>query len=154
MKGADLPGVTATVSPAARNGAHRATKRHDAASRRSYRSGARADERPAPAPLAGPLASQEALPIEAPMWPHNPAVWFQPELAPSVPLWSGLAIERCHRIPAPDFLHSTAAPFNRPDTTDNSREALRPGASPKAPESGAAPLGWDPRTVCRKEDRD
>ena len=150
MKGADFPGLTATVPPA-RNGTHRTTKKNGAAPKRSLGSGARADARPAPQPIAATFAAIEAEPIDAPMWPLHSALWFQPELAPSVPVWTGLAIERHNRIPSPDFLHSNTAPPNRPDTLDSSRDALTPDARRELPQSGLAPLGWDPRAVCRKE---
>jgi hypothetical protein len=75
---------------------------------------------------------------------------LQPELAPSAPGWSGLAIERCSRIPAPDFLHSRVEPYNLPDSLDISRETMTPCARPVIPESGSAPLARDLRAVCRK----
>jgi hypothetical protein len=141
MKGVNLPRSIATVPPAARNGTHRATRKNGAAPKRSTGT----------EPPGAPFANLEAAPIDVPMWPIHSAVWFQPELAPSVPAWSGLAIERRHRIPAPDFLHSGAVPVQRPDTLDNSRDALAPDARPEIPQSGLAPLGWDPRAVGRKE---
>jgi hypothetical protein len=151
MKAADFPCLTATLPPAAPNGSHRTTKNNGAAPKRSLGSGARADARPAPQQIAAAFAAIEAEPIDAPMWPLHSALWFQPELAPSVPVWTGLAIERHNRIPAPGFLHSDAAPPNCPGALDSSRDALTPDARPELPPSGLAPLGWDPRAVCRKE---
>lgn len=158
MKGTDLPRLTATVSPAATNGTHRAAKRNGAAPKRSSGSGgsgARADALPLPQPLAAAFAiigdEPGDEPIDAPKWPLHPAAWFQPELAPSVPVRSGLAIERHNRIPAPDFLHSGIAPADRPEGLHSSPVALTACGRRELPQSGLAPLGWDPRAVCRKE---
>jgi hypothetical protein len=71
-------------------------------------------------------------------------------LEPSAPNWTGLAIERCSRIPAPDFLHSRLEPYNLPDSPDSSRDELTPAARPEIPQSGSTPLAWDPRAACRK----
>jgi hypothetical protein len=149
MKGTDLPDSVATI-PAAGNGTHRLTKTSRAASNRSAGRRAGSDVRSAPKPLAAPLATPETPPVDVPAWCLHPAIWFQPELAPSTPGWSGLAIERCSRIPAPDFLHSLAEAYNLPDSLDSSRDALTPAARPKIPQSASAPLAWDPRAVCRK----
>jgi hypothetical protein len=151
MKGADSPGLTATVPPAARNGTHRSTNKNGPAPKRSAGSGVRAEARPAPQPVDGTFAPIEAEPIDAPMWPLHPALWFQPERAPSVPVWTGLVIERHNRIPAPDFPRFDTAPPDRPGTLHNSCDALRPGARRELPESGLTPLGWDARALCRKE---
>ena len=151
MKGADFPGLTATAPPAARNGTHRTTKKNGPAAKRSAGSGARADAGLAPQPVDATFAAIEAVPIDAPMWPLHPALWFQPERAPSVPVWTGLVIERHNRIPAPDFPRFDTAPPDRPGTLHNSCDALRPGARRELPESGLTPLGWDARAVCRKE---
>lgn len=151
MKGVNHTGSTTTVEPAAINGTHRTTKKNGAAPKRSGGSGARADVRSAKEPIAAPFAKMDPAPIDAPMWPLHSAVWFQPELAPSVPSWSGLTIERHKRIPSPDFLRSETTPFNCPDVLGNSRDALTPSARPEVPESGLAPLGWDPRAICPKE---
>ena len=160
MKGTDLEGLPATAPAAATNGTHRAAKRNGAAPKRSAGVGSRADVRPSPEPLAAPLAAPfdliEAEPIDAPKWPLHSAAWFQPDLAPSVPVRSGLAIERRNRIPAPDFLHSDTAPPDRPEGLNRSPgaltpPALTPGTRWELPQSGLAPLGWDPRAICRKE---
>ncbi len=128
-----------------------ARAKNGSAPKRSTGSGTHADARPGPQPIDATFATIEAEPIDAPMWPLHPALWFQPELAPSAPAWTGLAIEHHNRIPAPDFLQPDTAPPNRPDTPDNSRDALTPGARCELPHSGLEPLGWDPRAVCRKE---
>ena len=150
MKGTDLQRLTATVPPAATNGTHRATKRNGAAPKRSAGSGLRADARPLPQPLAAAFAIIGDELIDAPKWPLHSAAWFQPELAPAVPVRNGLAIERRYRIPAPDFLHSGTAPPDRPEGLKSSPGELTPVARPQLPQSGLAPLGWDPRAVCRK----
>jgi len=150
MKPTHLPDSTETAHPAATNGTHRVSKKNGAAPKPAVGTDAPADAR-APEPLAGPVASIEAAPVDAPMWPLHSAIWFQPDVAPSAPAWSGLAIEHRNRIPAPDFLRSDIAPLNRPDALDNSPHALTPDASPGIPQSGLAPLGWDPRAVCWKE---
>jgi hypothetical protein len=149
MKGTDLPDSVATI-PAAEHGTHRLTKTSRAASKRSAGRREGFDVRSVPKPLAAPLATPETPPVDVPGWCLHPAVWFQLELAPSAPSWSGLDIERCNRIPAPDFLHSRAEPYNLPDSLDNSRDALTPATRPEIPQSGSVPLGWDPRAVCRK----
>ena len=164
MKGTDLEGLPITPPPAATNGTHRAPRRNGArngaAPKRSAGSGPRADARPSPEPLAAPLAAPfdmiEAEPIDAPKWPLHSAAWFQPDLAPSVPVRNGLAIERRNRIPAPDFLHSDTAPPDRPEGLNRSPGALTPGTLTSGtrrqlPRSGLAPLGWEPRAIGRKE---
>jgi hypothetical protein len=146
MSGAGLPGTIDIVQTAA-NGAHVPAKRNGA----SKRSGAAAAPAAAPQPLAGPVAGIGAAPVDAPMWPVHSAAWFQPEVAPSAPAWSGLGIERHARIPAPDFLPPDTAPANRPGTCENEHRAFTPAARPETPESGLTPLGWDPRAVFWKE---
>jgi tetratricopeptide (TPR) repeat protein len=72
----------------------------------------------------------------------------QTEPAPSPLIWGGLSIERHHRLPTPDFFLSGDVPLNRPDALDNSHRLLTAASRPVVPQSGLAPLGWDPRTVC------
>jgi hypothetical protein len=86
------------------------------------------------------------------MWCLHPAVWFQPELAPSAPAWAGLTIERRSRIPAPDFLLTSAALVDCPAALDSLRDGLAPDPQPQVPHSGNTPTGWDPRTVYRKDE--
>ena len=153
MKGADFPGSAATVPAAATNGTHRPARKSGAA-KRSARSEVRTNEQAGPEPPSAPFSTREAQPIDAPMWPLHSGVWFQPELAPAPPAWSGLAIDRHNRIPAPDFLHSSAAPINCTDTLENVCGAVTPAAAPDVPRSDLAPLGWDPRADGRKEERE
>ena len=104
-----------------------------------------------PQPIDATFATADAEPIDAPMWPLHEALWLQSEPAPSIPVWTGISIERHNRIPAPDFLHLDTAPADRPGALGDSREAMRPRARPELPQSGLAPLGWDPRAVGRKQ---
>ena len=107
-----------------------------------------------PEPLAAPFAATQPAPIDAEMWPLHSAMWFQPERAPSCSEWSGLAVERRHRVPAPAFAQPAAAPIDCPGEPDLARDPLAPDAQPAIPHSDLAPLGWDPRTVCPKEERE
>ncbi len=141
MKGTDRPGPVPAVPPA-RNGGQR--KKANGPAARQFPA--------APQPLADPLVTHEAAPVDVAMWCLHPAMWFQPELAPSAPGWTGLTIERRSRIPAPDFLFTSAAPTDCPASLDNSRDGLAPAAHPQVPNSGNAPTGWDPRTVYRKDE--
>jgi hypothetical protein len=104
-------------------------------------------------PVPGSFVNTEPMPIDAPMWPLHAALWFQPELAPTVPAWSDLAIERRHRAPAAEFLFSGTAPLNRRDVVETSHEARLPETRPQIPESTLTPFGWDPRVLAgnRKE---
>jgi hypothetical protein len=152
MKGADFPGLTPAAPSAARNGTHRTTKK----SRPALKGPPVPDAISATALATAAFAAAEAEPIDAPMWPLHAALWLQLEMAPSIPVWTGLAIERHNRIPAPDFLRLDAAPADRPGTLLNpafssGKSALSPPARPDLPASGLTPLGWDPRSVCRKQ---
>jgi hypothetical protein len=112
--------------------------------------------------LPASFATREAVPIDSPMWPTHLALWFQPELAPAAPDWSGLAIERRSRIPAPGFLHAEAIPSDCPETTaaaDSLADSLTPRTRPGIPQSDGAPIGWDPRAMlgpitARKEEHE
>jgi hypothetical protein len=147
MKHADVPDPSESMAPPATNGTPRATRRN---SPKRSAGGEEPTEARAPAPLAGPVAGVEAAGIDAPMWPLQSAAWFQPDVPPSPPAWSGLAIERHNRIPVPDFLPSDTAPLNRADAPDSSRPTLA-AAGPTVPQSDLVPLGWDPRAVYGKE---
>lgn len=141
MKVTDFPAPPAPVPPAAENGTHRAVRKNGAV-----------PKRPVAEPLPPPFAVIEAVPIDAPAWPLHSAAWFQPDLAPSGPAWTGLAVERHNSNPAPDFIHFDIAPFNLADRIDRPGDP-RPAAScPRIPPSGLDPLGWDPRTVIPKEE--
>jgi hypothetical protein len=152
MKDVDFAGVTPTLPPAAPNGAHQIPKKKGATPKRPAESGARSGVRPAPRLIAAEFTELEAKAVDAPMWLLHSVLWFQPEGAPVVPVWTGLAIERHNRIPTPDFLHTDTSPPNRPDTLDNSRDALTPESRMELPPSGLEPLGWEPRAVSRKEE--
>ena len=147
MKGADLAGSVA-APPRAANGTHRAGR--NGASKRAN-SKANGAPQPASEIFAAPFIPPDAVPVDAPMWPTNPAMWFQPELAPAAPGWTGLAIERRHRIPAPDFDYAEPRAVDLPAAAEPSRHVLVPESHVAVPQSDLAPLGWDPRALCRKE---
>ncbi len=129
----------------------RLTRKSGQGSRRSRETNA-APAEPPPA-IDAPFAATDLEPIDAPMWPIQPGQWFQPDLAPTVPLWSGLAIERLHRVPTPDFLGSDILPVDRLSALDDSHASLRANAvPPRLPPSDLAPLGWDPRVLAPKEE--
>lgn len=136
-----------SMGPPAPNG------RHSAVRKTSPRRPAAADEPSevrAPAPLAAPVACAASTPVDVPMWPLQSAAWLQPDVPPSPPAWSGLAVERRHRIPAPDFVSFHTAPLNREHAPKGSAPVF-PASSPNLPHGDLAPLGWDPRAVCQKE---
>ena len=112
----------------------------------SKRSSARSAEL-APEIEAATCVAIAVEPVDAPMWQITPAGWLQPETPAAAPSWTGLNIERRHRIPAPDFLHFALAPFPLPGAIDASREAVFPAARPTVPQTDLAPLGWDPRAA-------
>jgi hypothetical protein len=142
--GADFPG----------NGTHRTTNAHRTTEKAR-------PAQPVPQAIDATFAAAEfapaaAEPIDAPMWPLHAALWLQLEMAPSIPVWTGLAIERHNRIPAPGFLYFDTAPPDRPGILDSSAfpsGKTAPGTPARLdlPESGLTPLGWDPRAVCRKQ---
>jgi hypothetical protein len=154
MKDADFRVVIATVPLPKRNGTHRTSPGKGREPKRST-------ARPEPQPIDAAFAASEPELIDAPMWPLHAAHWFQPELAPSVPVWSGLAIIRHNRIPGPGFLHPDIAPSNIAATPGSNPSRDRTGALagegalcgrvPQLPDSGLAPLGWDARAMRRKE---
>jgi hypothetical protein len=150
MKDGELRGLTASRPPAAGNGTHVQAKKNGAGSKRSSTSGTLAGAWESQQ-MAAEFAVLDAEPVDAPMWPLHPTLWFQPELKPTDSIWSGLVIEHHNRIPAPDFMAFDIVPLNCPGTTDSPRAAFTPDARRVLPQSGLAPLGWDPRTVCRKE---
>ena len=97
------------------------------------------------------FAATGAGPVDAGAWPTQGDVWLQPALSPAPPAWSGLTIERRHRIPIPDFVRSGAAPLDRPAAAAFPADAIAPAAKLALPQSDLAPLGWDARAICRKE---
>jgi hypothetical protein len=141
MKFADFPAPAAPVAPAAENGTHRAGRKNGSQ-----------PKRPVAEPLPAPFAPVEATAIDAPAWPLHSAAWFQQDLAPSAPGWTGLAVERRNSNPPPGFIHGDMATLTRPDRIDEPDDPRTPAACPQIPPSGLDPLGWDPRTVLPKED--
>jgi hypothetical protein len=107
------------------------------------------------APPDAPFAAVGIEPLDAPMWPVQTSAWFQAERGPAVPAWSGVHLERRNRVTWSDFWRAEIGPVNRgvgqvpvvPDALG------RPEAYPTVPESGLAPLGWDPRAVHGREER-
>jgi hypothetical protein len=150
MKGESFSDLAATLPPVA-SGTHRTTKNSSAA-KRPAGSRARADAGSAPQPVEAAFAIAGGEPIDAPMWPRHAASWLQGERTPSVAVWTGLTIERHNRIPAPGFLHFEIAPMKRPGAIESSCHALHPPVRLEFPQSGLAPLGWDPRAFCRKHE--
>jgi len=148
------------VPPVAPNGIHQDPSKKAADPKRSARSmasaavtkAARKSARPeAQPPLDAAFAEIETRPSDASMWPLHSVLWFQPERAALIPAWTGLGIERHNRIPRPDLLVVASPPPDHPDTPDKACEGIVPHPHCQLPQSELAPLGWDPRTVCRKE---
>lgn len=106
-----------------------------------------------PAPDVASFVSVEARAVDAPMWPVHPVAWLQPELRPGDPGLSGLHIERHHRFPAPGFLQLAPTPASPPLTADTARDPLLPNAKRACPQSGLAPLGWDPRAASVSDEK-
>ena len=151
MKGESFSGRAATLSPPAPNGTHRTTRNGSAAKRPGSRT--RTDRGSAPRPAEAAFAISEVEPVDTPMWPRHAASWLQGERMPSVAVWTGLTIERQNRIPAPGFLPLEIAPMERPGAIESSPRPLHSPVRLEFPQSGLAPLGWDPRAVCpRHED--
>jgi hypothetical protein len=88
------------------------------------------------------------------MWPIHPSRWFQPEPSAVPPSWSGLNIERRHRLPAPDLIHFPLAPYGRSVTqaSEPACPAMSSVAAPSIPASRLDPLGWDPRAFHLKKE--
>jgi len=98
-----------------------------------------------------PFAAVRAEPINTEMWPLHPVLWLHPELAPGLPCSSGLTIEHCCKVPAPDFLYLEVKPA--PGAPDRAQECNPlppelPQQLPLLPQSDLTLLGWDPRVVC------
>jgi hypothetical protein len=149
MKSAEFQGPAPIGPPT--NGTHP----HPKAAVMQKRSRRQAGVRPAAEEaLPAPFAPIEAEAIDAPMWPIHTTIWFQPDLAPEPPSWSGLAVERRNRIPAPGFLNTDAAPPNRSAVPETSCVAMPANGRPELPESDLEPLGWDARAVLWKEERE
>lgn len=132
---------------AIRDGTHPAPK-NGAAAKASSRAASGTQPPLAPEPPASFLAMEPA-PVGTPMWPLHSAAWFQAEQTAAPPAWTGLTIERHHRIPSPRFFCPELAAFDRAALPDSSGEAIR--SRPDFPQSGLAPAGWDPRAFSPKE---
>ena len=105
---------------------------------------------PAAAEFDASFAALDAQSVDAPAWPIHPVSWFQPERAPALPSWNGLAIERTQRIPVPGFVPPEATLLNR--SAALAQPALRvPTIRVTLPRSGLAPLAWDARALLREE---
>jgi hypothetical protein len=180
MSAKDHRAVHTTTLPEQPNGTHRSAKRNGAGKRSSNgkpghepasqpasalvamaepqtienRNGARkrsSNGTPAEQPAAALFVIAEPQPIEATMWPIHPVTWFQPELAPLLPSWSGLSIEHRDKPPAPDFLHPEARPAGRVDALSGECNPRPPDVRRELPQSELTPLGWDPRAVADRE---
>jgi hypothetical protein len=97
-------------------------------------------------PDAAPFAPVKAQAANPDMWPAQPALWLQPELAPGIPASSGLTIVRQQRIPAPGFVEFTVEPNGNVHLALDTCDPAAPQLLTPLPHSGLAPLGWDPRT--------
>ena len=151
MKRGDVRGSVPTAPAAEINGTHRGTKKNRTGPKRPAGHDAHADACSSPAAFPAPFAATGAGPVDTTAWPLHPAVWFQPDLRPSAPLWSVLTIERHNSIPAPDFLDPKIAPLDNRTCIDDKCCARMPVLRAGVPLSGLEPLGWDPRAVSRKE---
>ena len=160
MKEINSSVASVPVPPVAPNGIHQGPSKKAAAPRRSARSGAsatvtkaaRKSARPeAQPPLDAAFAEIETRPSDASMWPLHSVLWFHPERVALIPAWTGLGVERHNRIPRPDLLEVASPPPDHPDIPDKSSGGIVPHPRCRFPQSELAPLGWDPRTVCRKE---
>jgi hypothetical protein len=151
MKEADFLGPAAVTLPTPTNGTHRKKQGDRAAKGKSAAANAAllANES-----FGAPFAPIHADASDTPMWPIHTSIWFQPDLAPAPPSWTGLAIERRHRIPTPGFLWTEADPLNRPCLPDDLSSAMRSESAVHVPASELEPLGWDPRAIVRKGEQE
>src|SRR5262249_37815420 len=99
------------------------------------------------APKLAPFAPLEIPATGATMWPVHPVVWFHPELKPRLPDSSGLTIENCRKLPAPDFLPLEVTPADQPHGPAEGCDPPLPDLRHRFPASGLAPSGWDPRVA-------
>jgi hypothetical protein len=134
------------------SGTHAAVHKNGAAAKPAARSDSRPRVLPSPDPPPASFIALDPAPVPAPMWPLHSNVWFQPERAPTFPAWSDLNIERRHRVPAPDFIGSEITAFDRAAAPAPAEEPLPPDRRLEAPASELAPIGWDPRAFCPKEE--
>ena len=140
MKDTSIPGSVATAPPA--NGTHRSNKKTPAAKRNVQ------------AEISAPFLLAEAAPIDAPMWPLHSSLWLQPDPSPTVPERSDLSIEHQNRIPAPGFIAPEVRPVDCSGAAEGPSDILAARACPRIPEDGLTVLGWDPRAVCFREERE
>jgi hypothetical protein len=95
-----------------------------------------------------PPVTFSAEQVDAEMWPVHPAAWFQREMAPVIPAWSGLGIERRNRAGLFDFAPVTVRPVNCAAEAGQPFEFVKgSGAATVIPASGLAPMGWDARAL-------
>jgi hypothetical protein len=137
-----------TNGAAERNGAASTLPASRTEPKRSASAGRlKAGPAPSPPKLAH-FAPVDAQPKDAPMWPVHSLIWWQPGLKPALPGSSGLRIERRHQVPIPDFLYLEMKPAGRPrPSLESPCDPLLPCRQPSLPQSGLAPLGWDPRAA-------
>lgn len=91
---------------------------------------------------------------DSPMWPIHPVMWLQPELRLAVPVSSGLHIERKHTVPLPEFMRGAMMPVSHAPSLEKNVHPALPEISRQFPQSGLAPLGWDPRVVAHGTGRE
>lgn len=151
MKDVEFADVTATVPPSPSNGVHHRPPKKKASKKSAKTVTGR--ERTVAQPIPAEFVDIATGPADAPMWPLHSALWLQPERAAAMPEWTGLAVERRHRIPAPGLLPVETTPLDRRDALDHSCEGRKPAPRRELPPSGLTPLGWDPRAVCRREEK-
>ena len=151
MKSGDLRASVSTRPAAESNGTHRGTKKNRTGSKRPVVQDAPADASSSPETFPATFAGTGAGPVDSNAWPVHPALWFQPDLRPSAPVWSGLSIERHNRIPAPDFIEPKITPLDSRQCIDGECSARMPALRAGIPPSDLEPFGWDPRALSRKE---
>jgi hypothetical protein len=96
-------------------------------------------------PKLASFAQVDTSPVNAEMWPVHALLWLQPDLYPARPRASGLRIERRYKPPAPDFVRPGMEPASPAQTRERACEPQASHRSRWIPQSGLAPLGWDPR---------
>jgi hypothetical protein len=111
---------------------------------------ARLQVAPAPPAFDAPFGVIDTQPADAPAWPTHPVCWFQRNLAPSLPGWSGLTIERRYRVPVADFVYQDPIPSNRPAALDGPQPLVRHNGV-TVPTSGLALAGREVRKPPGKE---
>ena len=105
----------------------------------------------APATPQAPFVVPAIQAVDASMWPILQGLWLQPDQPPSLP---GSCVEaaRRHRLPSGDFAErNVIQPLDLAAEREAPVEPVFLFASVAIPASDLAPLGWDPRTLRRKE---